>query len=256
MTVEKKLTFFAEQRPAVMVVSHERSGTHFLMNALAACYGYVSLPCIDLDHPSENLLDRSSRDEICDALMALATGPLANIVKSHHSADFFAGTLGRLGERYVIFVMCRNPVPVMLSYWRFLHLFQAWESAGPQVADPLTFAGAAPFGRMMRYQTRPCATVLERWAAHIEGWREAAATWPHVVFVRYEDLDTHYEKTVQSFAQLLGQPPLALTRPARDFNVIPAGPQDPMGTGIPPDIEALGQLCRQTVGDTMASLGY
>ena len=44
MRFQANLALFPDERPAVMVVSHERSGTHFLMNALAACYGYVSRP--------------------------------------------------------------------------------------------------------------------------------------------------------------------------------------------------------------------
>jgi len=31
----------------VMVVSHQRSGTHFMMNTVAACFGYVSNPWLD-----------------------------------------------------------------------------------------------------------------------------------------------------------------------------------------------------------------
>ena len=42
------------KRP-VMVVSHERSGTHFTMNSLAACFGYASMPWIDLDHDVFNI---------------------------------------------------------------------------------------------------------------------------------------------------------------------------------------------------------
>ena len=54
MNAEADLALFGEERPAVMVVSHERSGTHFLMNALAACYGYVSAPWVNLCLPTVN----------------------------------------------------------------------------------------------------------------------------------------------------------------------------------------------------------
>jgi hypothetical protein len=39
-------------------------------------------------------------------------------------------------------------------------------------------------------------------------------------------------------------------------NVIPGGPEDPAGVGIPPDAAALRRLCREEVGATMARLGY
>jgi Sulfotransferase domain len=256
MAVAEEFTLFPETRPAVLVVSHERSGTHFLMNSLAACYAYVSQPRVDFDMPTENLLHHFSRQELRDKLVDVAARPIANIVKSHHVADFFAGELGPLTERYVIFYIYRNPVDVMLSFWRYMFRFHPWENPGPQVADPLTFSRATPFGRMLRYQTEPSANVLERWAKHVQGWRVTAETFPGIRLVRYEDLDTRYEATILSFATLLGRQPLAIIRPERDFNVVERGPEDPMRTGIPPDVEALRRLCRELVGDTMTMLGY
>jgi hypothetical protein len=179
---------------------------------------------------------------------------MANIVKSHHPAEFFTGELARLTQRYVIIALFRHPVPTLLSFWRFL---QRWPwSEGPKVADPLTFARAEPCGRMMRYQMRQYPHLMQRWAAHAEGWLAAAAALPRVVVARYEDLDARYDETMNGFAPLLGRPPQVLTRPARDINVVPGGPRDPAGLGIPPDSEALRRLCRATVGNTMARLGY
>jgi hypothetical protein len=242
-----------EQRPAVMVVGHERSGSHFLMNTLAACYGYVSQPWINFDANPLNI-NFYSPAEVRDRLLLLAAGPLTRIVKSHHQAGFFAGELPRLAEHYVFFYVCRNPVDVLLSHWRFLHRWSWFE--GPKVADPLTFARAEPCGYMMRYQLRQHPNLMLRWAAHVEGWLEAAAAVRRVILVRYEDLDTHFEEMVHGFARVVGCPPQALLRPSRDINVIPGGPDDPSGQGIPPDIEALRDLCRATVGTTMTRLGY
>jgi hypothetical protein len=82
-----------------MVVSHERSRTHFLMNALAACYGYVSAPWVNLDLPTVNI-NYYYPPRVRDILLALAARPMANVVKSHHPADLFAAELPRLTERY------------------------------------------------------------------------------------------------------------------------------------------------------------
>jgi hypothetical protein len=276
MEQQVDLTFFAEERPAVMVVGHERSGTHFLMNALAACCGYVSAPWINFDLPSLNI-NYFKPTEVGWALRTLATRPLANIVKSHHPADFFAGELPRLTSRYLVFYIYRHPVAVMLSYWRFVHRC-SWVE-GPRTADPLAFARAEPCGRMLRYQIRQYPDLLRRWAAHVEGWRAAAEQQPRVLIVRYEDLDGRYEDTMRGLglplvARNLLRPgqrgsedtlrgvatlpdqPGALPRPPRDVNVIPGGAADPSGSGIPPDTDALERLCRETVGETMARLGY
>jgi len=240
-------------RPAVMVAAHERSGTHFLMNTLAACYGYISWPWIDFD-PLYLKINFYHPSHVCDELLALAASSRMQLVKSHHQAGFFISELPRLTEQYVFFYICRNPVDVMLSYWRFMHRWPWFE--GPKVADPLTFARSEPCGFMMRYQLRQHPNLLLRWAAHVEGWLEAAATQPRVLVVRYEDLDAHFEEVVQGFAWILGCPPQAIVRPPRGVNVIPGGPDDPTGQGILPDIEALRHLCRTTVGATMKRLGY
>ncbi len=253
MRLQANLALFPEERPAVMVVSHERSGTHFLMNALAACYGYVSAPWVNLDTPTLNI-NYFCPPEIRGALLGLAARPMANVVKSHHPVEFFADELARLTERYVVLAVCRDPVATLLSYWRILHRWPWVE--GPKVTDPLTLARAEPCGRMMRFQIRQYPDLMRRWAAHVEGWRAAAAALPRVLVTRYEDLDARYEETMRGFARVLGRPPQALIRPARDVNVIPGGPEDPTGSGIPPDTEALRRLCREVIGGTMARLGY
>lgn len=253
MTETATFSYFPEKRPATMVVSHERSGTHFLMNALAACYGYVSDPWLNLDYNTLNI-NYHSPLIFRRTLLEMAEQPMANVGKAHHAVEFFAGELERLTSRYVVFTIYRDPVAVLLSYWRFLHRWHWVE--GPKVADPITFARAEPCGRMLRYQIRQHPNLMRRWAAHVEGWLAAAAAFPRVVALRYEDLEAHYEETMLGLAPLLGRAPHALTRPGRNVNTIPGGPEDPAGLGLPPDIAALRRLCRETVGDTMTRLGY
>jgi hypothetical protein len=239
--------------PAVMVVAHERSGTHFLMNTLAACYGYVSRPWIDLDHFHVNINFYYPR-HVRESLLALAAQSRTRLIKSHHQVGFFSGELGRLTEQFVIFYICRDPVNLLLSHWRFVHHWPWVE--GPKVDDPLVFARSEPCGYMMRYQIRQYPNLMQRWAAHVEGWLAAAATQPRIFVVRYEDLESRFEETAQSFARVLKHPPQALVRPARDVNTIPGGPEDPSGRGTASDVAALRGICRAAVGATMMRLGY
>jgi Sulfotransferase domain len=250
MRVEGNFTLFQDMRPAVMVVSHERSGTHFLMNALAACYGYVSEPWINLDYPQVNI-HYTYPSDLGGYLRLVALRPIANVVKSHHPVDFFADELSKL-PRYAILAICRNPVSVMLSLWRFYH---RWPFEGPAVADPFVLARVEPSGGMLRFQKRQYANILQRWAGHVEGWLAAAEAPAGIMTVRYEDLESRYEQLMPTLSHLLGRLPQALVRPARDVNVVPGGPQDPTGCG-PIDVEALEKLCRDEVGETMARLGY
>ena len=48
LSLQIKCDVTAEYRPKVLVVSHERSGTHFVMNSLALNLDYVSSPWINL----------------------------------------------------------------------------------------------------------------------------------------------------------------------------------------------------------------
>lgn len=252
-TLMRRLAIFPDKRPAVMVVSHERSGTHFLMNSLAGCYEYVSAPRIDLD-PNDVNINYFLPANVAHVLSDIAARPVANIVKSHHSVEFFASELARIVQRYVVFYVYRDPVKVLLSYWRFLHQFKSVE--GPKIADPLDFARAEPCGHMMRYQMRQYPSVISRWAAHVDGWLAAAKDQPRIIPVRYEDLDSRFEDTVSGFAAVLGRKAKAIVRPAPDFNVIDGGPKDPTGKGIPPDTEAIRVACRQSAGPIMERLGY
>ena len=181
MRVQANLALFPEERPAAMVVSHERSGTHFLMNALAACYGHTSTPFVNLDEP-DVVINYFHPPSLRDVLMGLAARPMANVVKSHHPVEFFGSELVTLTKRYVILVVCRDPVAVMLSYWRIMHRW-AWNE-GPKTVDPVSFARAEPCGRMMRYQMRQYPNLLKRWAAHVEGWVAAAEGNARISMVR------------------------------------------------------------------------
>lgn len=250
--IEFQVCYFTEDRPSALVVSHPRAGTHFLMNTLASCYGYLSQPWFNLD-PINTPINYYDPPVFSEILLNLASRPLANVVKSHHSAEFFAGELSRLTRRYAVFYVYRNPVAVLLSCWRFMY---RWPWAGPRVADPLTYARTEPSGGLLRYQMRQYPDMVRLWAAHVEGWLEAAEANPGVTLVRYEDLNARFEQTVWGLSGVLGRSPQALVRPAREENIIPGGPENPTGLGMPPDTAALERLCREVVGATMARLGY
>lgn len=250
------LTFFEEgdARPPVMVVSHERSGTHLLMNSLGQSYGYDADYYCNFDsRPLGINFFRSGA--IQDTLQQLADRRLASVVKSHHEAAFLAKAIDRILERWVVFYVHRDPVEVMLSYWRFMHGW-TWDE-GPRLADPLAFARAAPAGQMMRYQARQHATVLHRWASHVDGWLDLAARRRRLVVTRYADLVTDYAGTLGGFAPLLRREPEKLSLPSRGENYVKGKPLPPAmeirAKAAPP---ALRALCRELVGPTMRRAGY
>jgi len=246
-----RLPVFATRRPTVMVVSHERSGTHFLMNAIARGYGYTARPWIDLDY-SQLPINFFAPRILAKTLTRFADQQVASIIKSHHAVDFFDGILDEVLDKVTIFYIHRDPVAVMLSFWRFINHWQ-WRE-GPKREDVLAFARAEPEGQLMRYQMKQRRTMLDRWAAHVAGWTAAAARRPRLRLVRYDRLKDDYAATLTSFANLLEAKPQDLTPPPPDVGVIPGGP--PRIEAAERDRDALRALALAEVGDAMRKLGY
>lgn len=93
---------FRKKMAPVMVVSHERSGTHFLMNSLASEFGYVSNPVIAFDPPVVNI-NFFSPPTIEDYFQKTKGRRSRNIRKSHHQFDFFRPVISSIGSNIHIF---------------------------------------------------------------------------------------------------------------------------------------------------------
>lgn len=249
-----EITALAEGRRPLMVVSHERSGTHFTMNALAGCFDYVSRPWIDLDRHQINI-NYFATWELSDALRQVAALRPANILKSHHEFRFFATILGEVSEAFQLVYVYRNPADTLASYWRLLNAF-AWVE-GPKCATPLELATTAPMARLMRYQYHQYATMMDRWANHVRGWTEAARAHPGAIHVvRYEDLAADYEAVIAALGARLGQPVARLARPSRNENVI-GGPDLPFQPPPGADNRAMiAEVAQRTYPELLAQLGY
>jgi hypothetical protein len=240
---------FSTDRPSALVIGHERSGNHFLMNTLSRAYGYISEPWFNIDlhpHPINYFLPQS----LLNLLMEAGNRRIANVGKTHHAAEFFTPILKALQQRYVIFYVHRDPADVMLSFWRYIDRWQ-WRE-GPKRDNPVDFALAEPEGQMLRYQMHQRRNLLQRWAAHVEDWVAAAEGQPRMIVVPYRDLQDNYAETVQRLARVLGEKPRDLSPPSRSRNVI-AG-SDRVATER--DKMALKQIAASEVGDTMRKLGY
>jgi hypothetical protein len=188
---------FRRPRPKVMVVSHERSGTHFLMNSIAKCYGYLAAPWVNFDH--ELGLNFYDPPTVAKFFAQFRGVHLANIAKSHHAFAFFESVIEDITRDFHIFYVYRDPRDVMVSYWKFLRNLPWYE--GPTPGTCREFIRAEPCGQMIRYQ-------------HVEGWTQGrAASCPGVTLVRFEDLSFHFESVMQSFAPIFGEYPMALTKP-------------------------------------------
>lgn len=232
------------------MVSHERSGTHFLMNSLGAAFGYPNANFINFDAPELNInfFDPSA---VTYAVGRIAARRGGAIIKSHHAVEFFQPTVGSLAHQLLVFYVYRDPVDVMISFWRYMHRWP-WHE-GPRAPTALEFAMAEPEGNLLRYQMRQRTSMLDRWARHVEGWTGAAERHRRIVLVRYEDLRDSYPDMIARFSAVIGVSPASIEPPDPNTNVVKGA--DP-ATLPQPDAAELRELALREVGDTMRALHY
>jgi len=237
--------------PTIMIASHERSGTHFLMNSMARAFGYVSENWIDLDWhkvPINFFAERAITQ-----LMAQFKGQrLANPFKSHHQADFFAPVIENVTQSMTILYIHRRPWEVMQSTCRLLNKLE-WRE-GPKCKSPSELMRAQPQGHMMRYQMTQHPSMLHRWQAHVSGWLELCERHDKIVVVPYERLRDDYASVMTELAeQVVGMTPQELTPPDKIHNVV-----QPREAGEDDSIlsEEDAGFIDDVAGDLMQKLGY
>jgi hypothetical protein len=203
----------------VIVASHERSGTHFLMNTLALNFGF-SPKWIDNDILSGADFYLASHLRVyLDCLERASSG---RIVKEHHHLAFFEPLFDQLREKFIVFYIYRNPADVMCSFWRYVRLAERRE--GPVVESPAAFMRAAPSRGMLRYQMDQHATILDRWCAHVEAWTTVGLERAGAVPVSYEEFNLDFDATVARIARRLGMSCPRPVRPSVSDNVNVPGP--------------------------------
>lgn len=251
--MQQELTPLGDGRLPVMVVSHERSGTHFLMNTLAACFGYVGKPWLNFDRDQFNI-NYHHPGTLQNVLLKLGALRAANVVKSHHEYEFFSEISESIEGAFQIFYIYRDPGDVMASFWRFLNTWN-W-AEGPKVDSAIDLATAAPMGQLMRYQYGQHDTMLDRWANHVSRWNDAAARYDHIHAVKYEDLAHRFEETVGQLGSALSLEPDKIERPSRHQNVIIRGDR-PYEPPTKTDTRAaVVDLARSKYPNLMADLEY
>ncbi|MGB0723457.1 MAG: sulfotransferase domain-containing protein [Gammaproteobacteria bacterium] len=203
--------------PRVIVAGHERSGNHFLINTLAQNFGYLAEPRIDLD-PYRINVDADSPERLGWFLRALSPRRLSNIIKSHHSADFFSPLADVLAAHYHVIYIHRHPATTLRSFWRMTQQVTALDTGPPCSCH--AFPKQRPTGKPLRYQKDDADSWLHRWKHHVEGWLQLASAQPGILVLRYEDLDMDHPGTTARIGDFLGLATSGYRRPDRATGVI------------------------------------
>jgi hypothetical protein len=183
----------------LMVCSHERSGTHFLMNSIANSTKYTQEPFVNYDlfplGASVNFFSSAEVNNFCKNIKNIQlqdqTVCTSSILKSHFPISLAKEALKDNLKAIYIY---RNPVDTLISYWKFLHRWNWVE--GPKTNTPLELVAHSPAGQSQRYQLENYSSYFERWKKHVSDAFVLSKNEDNLVLIRYSDLKNDYENTI------------------------------------------------------------
>jgi hypothetical protein len=196
-------------RKKILVVSHERSGTHFLINTIAQCFNYDPQQ-IDLIN-RQGVVQWDDPASVKRWFQQYQGSFVPNVFKSHHAYPLLADFLSDLADEFTVFYIRRDGRDVMTSFWVYLNkIGPGW---GPKTATVGEFMRATSVGRSIQFQaTRRRITMLKRWIEHVEGWTANRLSLP-IHYISYEALNGQHNKVVDMLAEVLDEPPISRDRP-------------------------------------------
>lgn len=142
-----------------LVVSHERSGTHLMLNSLG------ENNCVNVPIGNNKLINKFLKEYQGE-----------QILKSHHPSYYFDDFVF---DKYNVVYVSRNPLDVMTSMF-FYH--KSNMKAFPQHNSIEEFVFSSPYTNDDYSNEKP-KHYLERWVNHIKSYKEK-----NVIWVTYEEI--------------------------------------------------------------------
>tara|TARA_B100001027_G_scaffold71713_1_gene49019 strand:+ start:726 stop:1520 length:795 start_codon:yes stop_codon:yes gene_type:complete len=204
----------------IFVCSHERSGTHFLMNSIATNSNYTAEPYLNFDliplGDTVNFFSashvKSFVDEISNIKHQNKRHGLSSLIKSHHPSYIFEELFNN--QSFFFFYIYRDPVETLLSFWKFIHHWN-WHE-GPKLDTPLKFVKTEPEGQMQRYQKKSYINIFLRWLNHVLEWVEASKKFKNIYLVSYKKLNLDFNSTIIKIMNLLEIPFNKIIKPPKN----------------------------------------
>ena len=198
----------------IIVVTHERSGTHLVINTINFENNGNFIPLGKL--PKCPVGEKYSLYNYMDKVnVDLENGIGGNeiIVKSHHQIEFFED-LPKLFEEYKVIYVMRDIKDVLVSYYKFLNGY-GFDSNGntipikgfPEFKDWI-FMKPDDIG-MKYFETMADPHIfiepdsyIDRWKIHVQGWKEVK---DQILIVMYENLLTNFSETKNKIEEFIGK---------------------------------------------------
>lgn len=173
-------------KPSVLVVSHERSGTHYLINTIAKNFGYSSREESILGNPGD----------LHKKIRSLAGAEI--IIKGHQQFQWFKPHIDDILEKVKVVYIVRDGKDVLTSCFHYMHKRRDTGSFPPTGAGRKEDFGAfirsnpAAYNFDGWYSSDKSVNMPQRWARHVAGWYPV----PGALVVRYEGLKNDFRSVV------------------------------------------------------------
>ena len=187
----------------IIVNSHERSGTHFLMNTLDHTFKiYSAKPFLNFDLvPFSSVINFYSEESLGGFFKDLIKKKNISIIKSHFHSDFFVNLNNLLLQKIKFFFIYRNPIDALKSFWIFLHNCDWYE--GPKIQNFNEFCFSKPAGQLLRYQSGQCENFIDRYFEMLSGWNKFSKLNKNVFLISYESLNKEFNNSQKKIGEFL-----------------------------------------------------
>ena len=189
----------------LFVSSHERSGTHFLMNSIDSAFQYYSSKkYINFDYQRlGSFLNFHSNKSLENFFINLHKNKNASMFKSHFNASLFKNIDNNVIKNMKFIYIYRDLIQTMKSFWIFINNVK-WDE-GPKNYIFSNFCFEKPRGQMIRYDNYVGNNLIERYFYNIKSWIEFSNK-NNLLLINYNDLNKNYEKTLNQISNYIDLP--------------------------------------------------
>ena len=198
----------------VLLVTHERSGSHFMFNSLAVNFNHTikSFTPIGLPAKTHNYysLIGGTKDykEALGLFLKMAAfspdGSGRKMFKTHHDIAFLEGSRDYLDQYNVIYVEreCKDVLTSLYYYFRNSGPNRDFPNMeGLSLRDFVLNTKPGNYQFDIDYSHVESSNFVERWKYHREGWVNSDIP---LIKTSYEDLSNSYNDTMSDIADKLG----------------------------------------------------
>ncbi len=196
----------------ILVVSFQRSGTHFLINTISDNIEGVDRGWVDVINTTGNKwvnsvtpdnLPSKIREQLIEKYYP---HEMSRCVKTHYQGSVFEKNIDEILKYYDIFYIIRDPRDNMVSCYNFYNKtnFEDFIKE-PDFSKFIRkdISSARTETQPFSYSIKKANNIVKKWYQHVNSWIKLKEKGVH--FIKYEDLKYDFEKTMKQIEEVSSQ---------------------------------------------------